>query len=380
MENVTRSIELHDFHLASRKAKELLQSFNSCSKTLEFFIALRRYQAVQWLECLVGPLGISDQPLEREFNYYLRNGLILCSPINKIQPGSVPKETFEAGSVARIVDCILALKSYHELKLPNALSTEPCRCLGMLTGFSKESPEEYTMKPLTNIMVDIEENIGNNFLASLHARNLDPVKALGKILGSCLEEQLQHQSPECGPSSGLAKDMGIHCFAPNDLFQLSNQRKDIISYEIRSHHTNDGLSLLDYALHFVKSTVDVLNLMKHGDENHAVNFTALNNQCSRSHSLISEKLLHPLQKQLTYTALARCFSMTDLIQLDCSHMPYSLTIGGHAKTLMFAHVSLEGDDFGETLGTLKFARRVSGIELGAACLNKQSSEVGELKQ
>ncbi|GAB4851654.1 hypothetical protein Ancab_031057 [Ancistrocladus abbreviatus] len=54
--------------------------------------------------------------------------------------------------------------------------------------------------------------------------------------------------------------------------------------------------------------------------------------------------------------------------------------GGHAKTLMFAHVSPEGDDFGETLSTLKFARRVSSIELGAACLNKQSSEVRELKQ
>ncbi|GAB4858820.1 hypothetical protein Ancab_010298 [Ancistrocladus abbreviatus] len=40
----------------------------------------------------------------------------------------------------------------------------------------------------------------------------------------------------------------------------------------------------------------------------------------------------------------------------------------------------EGDDFGETLSTLKFARRVSGIELGAACLSKRSSEVRELKQ
>ncbi|GAB4851666.1 hypothetical protein Ancab_031069 [Ancistrocladus abbreviatus] len=56
--------------------------------------------------------------------------------------------------------------------------------------------QEYTVKALTDIMVDAKENIDNNFLASLHVRNLDPIKALSKILGSCLEEQLQHQSPE----------------------------------------------------------------------------------------------------------------------------------------------------------------------------------------
>ncbi|GAB4851624.1 hypothetical protein Ancab_031026, partial [Ancistrocladus abbreviatus] len=193
MVNVTRSTELHNFHLASRKVEE---------------------------------------------------------------------ETFEAGSVARIVDCILALKSHHELKKinwgngsnkhvksplvlhsesknfsrgSNALSTEPCRCLDMLTRFSKESPEEYIVKALTDIMVNTKENIDNNCLASLLSRNQvlsvlvfinnyrkllhwfggrnyhetgflpilifdtflqDPIKALSKILGSCLEEQLQHQPPE----------------------------------------------------------------------------------------------------------------------------------------------------------------------------------------
>ncbi|GAB4851736.1 Kinesin-like protein KIN-14L [Ancistrocladus abbreviatus] len=441
-------------------------------------------------------------------------------------------------------------------------------------------------------MVDTEDNIDSNFLASLNARNLDPVKALCKILGSCLEEQLQHQSPElpskfqdilreqthvvvqsasvsrgnrpakdvaetkrefeelqaqlfndlkqlgnirvyyrirptfnaeakgvidfigedgslvvvdpskrderkvfqfnrvygptatqdevfkdsqplirsvkdgynvcilaygqtgsgktytmCGPSGGLAKDMGINYFALNDLFQLSNQRKDIISYdiyaqmveryneqvrdllaeessstkypfswlEIRSHHTNDGSSLPDVALHSVKFIVHVLNLMKQGDENRAVNFTAMNNQSSRSHSVLtvhvhgedtSGNILH---SRLYTVDLARSEQVDklevtgDLLKetqhinksLSClgdvftalsqksSYFPYRnnrLTLllpdalGGHAKTLMFAPVSPEGDDFGEILGTLKFAQRVSSIELGAACLNKQSSE------
>lgn len=47
---------------------------------------------------------------------------------------------------------------------------------------------------------------------------------------------------------------------------------------------------------------------------------------------------------------------------------------------MFAHVSPEEDSFGETVSTLKFAQRVSTVELGAAHFNKESSEVMQLKE
>ena len=53
--------------------------------------AWRRYEATQWLESQVGPLGIPKQPSERELISCLRNGLILCKVINKIYPGAVPK-------------------------------------------------------------------------------------------------------------------------------------------------------------------------------------------------------------------------------------------------------------------------------------------------
>ncbi|GAA0140558.1 hypothetical protein LIER_01878 [Lithospermum erythrorhizon] len=142
--------ERHEFNLASRKAEEA---------------ALRRYQATHWLDCMVGPLSISSQPNEKEFVSSLRNGLVLCNLMNKIQPGSVPKvvecalpsqslawdsqplpayqyfenvknflvaveelklpafeasvlerENIEAASSAKVVDCILALKGYYEWK------------------------------------------------------------------------------------------------------------------------------------------------------------------------------------------------------------------------------------------------------------------------
>lgn len=47
---------------------------------------------------------------------------------------------------------------------------------------------------------------------------------------------------------------------------------------------------------------------------------------------------------------------------------------------MFAHVSPEADSFSETVTTLKFAQRVSTVELGVAHLNKESSEVMQLKE
>ncbi|KAL5701006.1 hypothetical protein ACHQM5_026389 [Ranunculus cassubicifolius] len=139
---------LSDIDLASRKAEEA---------------ALRRYEAAGWLRKMVGVVGAKDlaaEPSEEEFRLGLRSGIILCNVLNKIQPGSVPKvvespgesivipdgaalsayqyfenvrnflvaleemrlPTFEAsdleqgGKSSRIVNCILALKSYGDRK------------------------------------------------------------------------------------------------------------------------------------------------------------------------------------------------------------------------------------------------------------------------
>ncbi|KAL4343487.1 hypothetical protein AHAS_Ahas11G0083300 [Arachis hypogaea] len=113
-----------------------------------------------------------------------------------------------------------------------------------------------------------------------------------------------------GPSGGTSKDMGINYLALNDLFRMSNDRKDIMTYdiyvqmveiyneqvrdllaedkidnklEIRSCN-DDGLSLPDATLRPVTSTTDVLTLVKLGKVNRAVSSTALNNRSSRSHS------------------------------------------------------------------------------------------------
>ncbi|KAM3338399.1 hypothetical protein P3S68_030485 [Capsicum galapagoense] len=182
----------------------------------------------------------------------------------------------------------------------------------------------------------------------------------------------------------------------------------------------NGLPLPDASVHPVNCARDVIDLMKLGDVNRAVGSTAMNNRSSRSHSVLT---VHVHGEDTSGNIIHSCLHLVDLAgservdksevtgdglkeaqhinkSLSClgdvitalaqknSHIPYrnsKLTLllqnslGGHAKTLMFAHVSPEGDSFGETISTLKFAQRVSSVELGAARLNKESVEVLELK-
>ncbi|KAI9082559.1 hypothetical protein K1719_035428 [Acacia pycnantha] len=140
--------QLKDLDLESRRAEE---------------IASRRYEAAGWLRKMIGVVAAKDlpaEPSEEEFRLGLRSGIILCNVINKVQPGAVPKvvespigsalipdgaplsayqyfenvrnfldavqeiglPTFEAsdleqgGKSSRIVNSVLALKSYSEWK------------------------------------------------------------------------------------------------------------------------------------------------------------------------------------------------------------------------------------------------------------------------
>ncbi|XP_038906001.1 kinesin-like protein KIN-14I isoform X2 [Benincasa hispida] len=191
--------------------------------------------------------------------------------------------------------------------------------------------------------------------------------------------------------------------------------------EIRNSSQN-GLSVPDANLVSVSSTLDIINLMNLGQRNRAVGATALNDRSSRSHSCLT---VHVQGRDLTSGAILRgCMHLVDLAgseRVDKSevtgdrlkeaqhinkslsalgdviaslaqknpHVPYrnsKLTqllqdsLGGQAKTLMFVHISPEPDAIGETLSTLKFAERVATVELGAARVNKDTSDVKELKE
>ncbi|PKU75827.1 Kinesin-4 [Dendrobium catenatum] len=233
-----------------------------------------RFQAATWLEKMVGPLGLpSQQPSEQEFVSCLKNGLVLCNAINKIQPGAVPKvvtnqslgltwenqtlpayqyfenirnfldavdelkipsfeasdierDTVEAGSVGKIVDCILGLKAYHDWKqfsrgsgawkyvkspmvshakvgihskMP-ALSSS-VRYLDMSAKSEKLQPMKLDddqrtgakvdslVQAMTDILCNSKENIDQNIFDSWQQGTVDPVKLFNRIISSCLQEQ-----------------------------------------------------------------------------------------------------------------------------------------------------------------------------------------------
>ncbi|KAL0389673.1 UNVERIFIED_CONTAM: Kinesin-like protein KIN-14I [Sesamum calycinum] len=154
---------------AASVVEDVLQQHGNRSRDLDFDArraeeaAIRRYEAATWLRKMVGVVGAKDlpaEPSEEEFRLGLRSGIILCNVLNKIQNGAVQKvvespcdpalipdgaaltayqyfenvrnflvatqemgmPTFEAsdleqgGKSSRVVNCVLALKSYNEWK------------------------------------------------------------------------------------------------------------------------------------------------------------------------------------------------------------------------------------------------------------------------
>ncbi|KAF9673173.1 hypothetical protein SADUNF_Sadunf11G0121000 [Salix dunnii] len=244
-----------------------------------------------------------------------------------------------------------------------------------------------------------------------------------------------------GPDLTSEQTWGVNYRALRDLFQISKTRGDVIKYEvgvqmveiyneqvrdllvnIRNNSQLNGLNVPDASWIPVSSTQDVLDLMKIGQRNRAVGATALNERSSRSHSVLT---VHVYGKELVSGSILKgCLHLVDLAgseRVDKSeavgerlkeaqyinrslsalgdvisalaqkspHVPYrnsKLTqilqdsLGGHAKTLMFVHINPELNSIGETISTLKFAERVSSIELGAARSNKETGEIRELKE
>ncbi|KOM46388.1 hypothetical protein LR48_Vigan07g009200 [Vigna angularis] len=165
---------INDHELAQRKAGEA---------------ASRRYEAAEWLRQMDNGASssLSKEPSEEEFCLALRNGLILCNVLNRVNPGAVVKVvdnavvdnlalqssegpaqsaiqyfenmrnfleavndmkllTFEAsdlekgGSSSKVVDCILCLKGYYEWKLSGGVGVWRYGGTVRITSFPKWSP------------------------------------------------------------------------------------------------------------------------------------------------------------------------------------------------------------------------------------------------
>lgn len=200
--DLSYSEDINDYELAQRKAGEA---------------ALRRYQAAEWLRQMDqgASATLSTEPSEEEFCLALRNGLILCNVLNKVNPGAVLKVvenpimavqsaegaaqsaiqyfenmrnflvavkamqllTFEAsdlekgGSSSKVVDCILCLKGYFEWKQAGGIGVWRYGGIVKITSFPKESPPSMVGSETTYESISVDESESSQyeqFLEFLH--------------------------------------------------------------------------------------------------------------------------------------------------------------------------------------------------------------------
>ncbi|XP_022039587.1 kinesin-like protein KIN-14F isoform X2 [Helianthus annuus] len=145
--------------------------------------AARRNEAAEWLRQMDhgAAEALPTEPSEEHFCQSLRNGLILCNVLNKVNPGAIPKVveipiietegaaqtaiqyfenmrnflvavgrmkllTFEVsdlekgGSSGKVVDCILCLKGYHEWRQSGGVGVWKYGGTVRITSFPKGSP------------------------------------------------------------------------------------------------------------------------------------------------------------------------------------------------------------------------------------------------
>ncbi|XP_047950627.1 kinesin-like protein KIN-14P [Salvia hispanica] len=217
-------------------------------------------------------------------------------------------------------------------------------------------------------------------------------------------------------------------------YEVSVQMVEIYNEQVRDLLSNDaqkklgiltssqpnGLAVPDASIEQVKSTEDVMRLMDIGLQNRAKSSTAMNERSSRSHSIVSihtrgtdlksgsslRGSLHLVdlagservdrsevtgdrlkEAQHINKSLSALGDVVFALSQKAAHVPYrnskltqvlQSSLGGHAKTLMFVQMNPDATSFSETLSTLKFAERVSGVELGAAKSNKDNKDSYEL--
>ncbi|KAL3632035.1 hypothetical protein CASFOL_025019 [Castilleja foliolosa] len=113
----------------------------------------------------------------------------------------------------------------------------------------------------------------------------------------------------------IGKDGSLVVMDPKPLkdgkkvFQFNQVFCPTATQEIQSCVSDNSLALPDATLRPVKSADDVINLMKLGEVNRAVNSTAMNSTSSRSHSVLS---VHVHGKDASGSVIHSCLHLVDL--------------------------------------------------------------------
>ncbi|CAH9147140.1 unnamed protein product [Cuscuta epithymum] len=220
-------------------------------------------------------------------------------------------------------------------------------------------------------------------------------------------------------------------------YEITVQMVEIYNEQVRDLLSNDssqkrlgvlttsqpnGLAVPDASMFPVNQPSDVLDLMNIGLKTRAKSSTSMNERSSRSHSILTIHIrgtdkksgssmrssLHLVdlagservdrsevsgdrlkEAQHINKSLAALGDVISALATKSPHIPYrnskltqvlQSSLGGQAKTLMFVQLNPDGVSYSESLSTLKFAERASGVELGAAKSNKEGKDVRELME
>eukprot|EP01018_Ginkgo_biloba_P028709 Gb_21103 [translate_table: standard] len=119
----------------------------------------QRFQATGWVKIMARPVDMPYEPFEEEFKLCLRIGLVLCSLINKVQLGAVPKVVESHVPLLRPKEQPLSAYQYFNNKygkFPSALDKGPLAivllCIDVIMTTAR-SPDMYRRRQSTIRMI-----------------------------------------------------------------------------------------------------------------------------------------------------------------------------------------------------------------------------------
>ncbi|GJN05109.1 hypothetical protein PR202_ga22714 [Eleusine coracana subsp. coracana] len=364
--------------------------------------AIRRYEAANWLRRIVGVVSAKDlaeEPSEDEFRIGLRNGIILCNALNKVQPGSVPKVVeVPSDSTVPTDGAALCAYEYFENVRNFVIGLQD---LGLPTFEASDLEKAMIRSHSAELLRDgiSQEQIGPEFSLESTETTSDSIRMLVQmvlsdkkpeevpsIVESLLskvihefESRIANQNESdlknnlCTIKSGMEDFKVLYC---EDLTKLGNHLRVISNAASGYHKLVEENRKLYNQIQDLRGNIRVYCRVrpflpgKSGpkvltDEGLGVNYRALND-------------LFSIQEQRKDTF---CYEISvQMIEIYNEQVRDLLQNGGQAKTLMFVHIAPEPDAVSESISTLKFAERVATVELGAAKSNKEGAEVKELKE
>ncbi|XP_074278991.1 kinesin-like protein KIN-14I [Silene latifolia] len=289
--------EALSFSVASVVEDVLQQHENRPSRRLDLDsrraeeAAIRRYEAFNWLRKMVGVVVAKDlpaEPSEEEFRLGLRSGLILCNVLNKVQPGAVSKvvesptdsacipdgaalsayqyfenvrnflvaveeiglPSFEAsdlaqgGISARVVNSVLALKSYHEWKQAGGSglwkfggNVKPTT--SAVKQFVRKNSEPFTNSISRNS--SMSEKSLTPFCQDVDNNRMPSSRSLSSLVQALLSDKKPEEVPQLVESvlSKVVEEFEQRMGAQNDLM---NQPRQGTSKELSAFHGNKSFT------------------------------------------------------------------------------------------------------------------------------------------